>query len=510
MLLLLAAVLLVTASCTSTAPSGSEAPSVSAPAVTVPGSPTPATPEPSPSSGPSGPFEMPMAVVTDFKALRNTITAAEVQAGLADGSILQPCEVAEGAACRPAAELVDHVAGTPGALALVPASLVQPQVKVLPVDGADPFGNAEARTAPYPFVEQLDELPAGWEPWDGSQVRTLMSVGESCPDRGVAYQAITLGKGWDYVFGGGTAAYNSIYPNPVGPGEVGDGFNIVDATDTGNDGLVWDTIRAADITVEDFECPVTNNWGVNDGVVFSIDPRTLTYMADGGTDIVTLAANHVHDQGQPGFLETLQHFRDAGIAYTGVGENLDEALDPAVYDANGLRFAVVGWNWVPGPIEATPNQPGVAWMTEENVRESVRRASEAGDVVICMPQWGYLEYRFELSQEERDIAAVMLDAGCDQILGNGAHWAGEIDIAPGADGPNATILSHGNFLFGQSWAQESQEGMLVEMAFVGTRLAQVRVHPYIMLNQARAAFIDYATDGAYLLYRVFNVSRIEY
>jgi poly-gamma-glutamate capsule biosynthesis protein CapA/YwtB (metallophosphatase superfamily) len=104
----------------------------------------------------------------------------------------------------------------------------------------------------------------------------------------------------------------------------------------------------------------------------------------------------------------------------------------------------------------------------------------------------------------------MLDAGCDQILGNGAHWAGEIDIAPGADGPNATILSHGNFLFGQSWAQESQEGMLVEMAFVGTRLAQVRMHPYIMLNQARAAFVDYATDGSYLLNRVFSVSRIDY
>lgn len=451
---------------------------------------------------------MPMAVVTGFTALRNAITAADVEAGLADGSILGPCEIASGSGCRPAAELVDAVVAAPDTIALLPASLVEPRVKVLPVDGADPFGNAEARGAPYPFVETLDTLPDGWQAWDGSQVRTLMSVGESCPDRGVAYQAITLGKGWDYVFGGGTAAYNSIYPNPVGPGEVGDGFNIVDAVDTGNDGLVWDTIGAADITVEDFECPVSNNWGVNDGVVFSIDPRTLGYLADGGTDIVTLAANHLHDQGQPGFLETLQHFRDAGIAYAGAGENLDEALTPAVYDANGLRFAVVGWNWVPGSIEATASQPGVAWMTEDNIRESVGRASAAADVVICMPQWGYPEYRFELTQEERDIAAVMLDAGCDQILGHGTHWAGEIDVTDGPDGPHVTVLSHGNFLFGQAWAQESQEGMLVELAFVGTRLAQVRVHPYIMLNQARAAFVDYATDGAYLLDRVFGASRI--
>lgn len=505
---LLAAVLLVTASCTSSAPSGSEAPSVSAPAVTVPASTLPGTPASSPSIGPSGPVQMPMAVITGFTALRESITAAEVDAGLADGSILQSCEVGPDTACRPAAELADAVAAAPDTLAMLPASLVEPKVKVLPVDGADPFGNAAARSAPYPYVATLDALPDGWQPWDGSGVRTLMSVGESCPDRGVAYQAITLGKGWDYVFGGGTAAYTAIYPNPVGAGEVGDGFNIVDAVDTGNDGLVWDTIRAADVTVEDFECPVTNNWGVNDGVVFAIDPRTLTYLADGGTDIVTLAANHLHDQGQPGFLETLQHFRDAGIAYAGAGENLDEALTPAVYDANGLRFAVVGWNWVPGPIEATPNQPGVAWMTEENIRESVSRARAAADVVICMPQWGYPEYRFEMTPEEHDIQAVMFDAGCDQILGHGAHWAGEIDISGGREGARATVLSHGNFLFGQAWAQESQEGMLVELAFVGTRLAQVRLHPYIMLNQARAAFTDYATDGAYLLNRVFAASRI--
>jgi poly-gamma-glutamate capsule biosynthesis protein CapA/YwtB (metallophosphatase superfamily) len=147
-------------------------------------------------------------------------------------------------------------------------------------------------------------------------------------------------------------------------------------------------------------------------------------------------------------------------------------------------------------------------MTEENIRESVSRARAAADVVICMPQWGYPEYRFEMTPEEHDIQAVMFDAGCDQILGHGAHWAGEIDISGGREGARATVLSHGNFLFGQAWAQESQEGMLVELAFVGTRLAQVRLHPYIMLNQARAAFTDYTTDGAYLLNRVFAASRI--
>jgi poly-gamma-glutamate capsule biosynthesis protein CapA/YwtB (metallophosphatase superfamily) len=135
-------------------------------------------------------------------------------------------------------------------------------------------------------------------------------------------------------------------------------------------------------------------------------------------------------------------------------------------DVNGLRFAVVGWNIVPGAVEAAPAQPGVAWMREENVRESVARAAQVGDVVICMPQWGYPEYRVEFTAEELAWQQIMLDAGCDQILGHGTHWASQIDFTLDQAGElHYTVLSHGNFLFGQSWSQQTQEGVLHELTF---------------------------------------------
>ena len=102
-----------------------------------------------------------------------------------------------------------------------------------------------------------------------------MSLGDSCPDRGVAFAAITQGRGWDWVFGGGTAEYTAVYPNPVPPGFVGNGFNIVDAVRTGNEGAVAELVSGADVTLDDFECPVVENFTVNDGVVFSIDPRSF-------------------------------------------------------------------------------------------------------------------------------------------------------------------------------------------------------------------------------------------
>ncbi len=482
-----------------------------------------ASPEPTstPASTPPLTLEVPLAVVTGFTNLKAAITMDEYRTAVAAGKVTVPCGLDEwtaitgGPPCLPADRIVDAVAAAPNSLALLPAGLVEPKVKVLPVDGADLFGSAEARKKAYPLIfdvtapERRDEWTK-WTAYDAGEIRTLTSVGESCPDRGVAYQAITLGKGWDYVFGGGTAAYRAVYPNPVGPGQVGDGFNIVDAVPTGHDGAVWKLIGGADLTVEDFECPVVHNWKVNDGVVFGIDPRVLGYMKRGGTDVVTLAANHVTDQGADGLLETIRYFDQAGIQHAGAGANLDQALEPAVVDIHGLQFAVVGWNIVDGVLAAGPKQAGVAWINDSNVRESVARARKVADVVICMPQWGYPEYRTEFIQAELDMQKLFLDAGCDQILGSGPHEAAAIDFNRNAIGLHFTVLGHGNFLFGQSWSQQTQEGILPELTFRGTQLVQVRLHPYFMLEQAQASLTDPETDGHYVLQRVFDASDVSY
>lgn len=477
---------------------------------TPPASSAPAAPTPTPA-----PAEVPLAVVTGFTNLRSGIALSELEAQVVAGSVLVPCGLSPrsfGAelppdACIPADEIVPALMTDPTRLGLLPPGLVEPAVKVLPVDGADLFGSAPARDADYPVVAEAIGLPAEWTAYDASEIRTLTSVGESCPDRGVAHAAITLGRGWDWVLGGGTAEYTAIYPNPAGPGQVGNGFDIVEAVQTGNEGAVWRLIGSADITIEDFECPVVNDFTVNQGVIFSIDPAIPPLLAERGTDVVTLAANHLTDQGIDGLLETLEHFDDAGIQRTGAGTNLEDALRPAVFDANGLRFAVVGWNLVPGAADAGPESPGVAPMTEENIRSSVANARAEGDVVICMPQWGYPEYRAEFTAEEIGLQALFFDAGCDHVMGHGTHWASAIDFTRRADGGiGLTVLSHGNFLFGQGWSQQTQEGMIPELTFRGTELVQVRLHPYVMIDQAQANLTDPTTDGRYVLERVFAAS----
>lgn len=197
------------------------------------------TPSPTPEVTPVPAVDVPLAVVTGYTNPVASITEDEVRAAIAADTIVQPCEqftaINPTPRCLIAEAIIAHVTANPTDLALLPAGLVTPTVKVLPVDGADLLGGPSARALPYPITATFTDPPDDWL-IDPAEVRTLMSLGDSCPDRGVAYAAITLGRGWDWVFGGGTAEYTAVYPNPVPPGFVGNGFNIVDAVPTGNEG----------------------------------------------------------------------------------------------------------------------------------------------------------------------------------------------------------------------------------------------------------------------------------
>ncbi len=466
-----------------------------------------------PTPTPAPDVDVPLAVVTGYTNPVPSITEEEVRAAIAADTIVQPCELFTAVnpvpRCLDAADIATHLAANPTDLALLPAGLVVPTIKVLPVDGADLFGNAEARAKPWPFTVPVGGPPAEWA-FDPADVRTLMSLGDSCPDRGVAHAAITLGRGWGWVFGGGTADYTAVYPNPVPPGFVGNGFNIVDAVPSGNEGAVAALVSGADVTLDDFECPVVENWTVNEGVVFSIDPAVLPHLRDDyGVDVATLAANHLFDRGTPGFLETLDQFATAGITTTGAGPDLEGALEPAFVDVDGLRFGFVAFNEIPGSLEAGPGQPGVLWLRDGNVTEAVARARAGGaDLVFCVPQWwGGAEYHAQFIGDMRRQQQVFFDAGCDHVIGHGTHWSGPIEVTPTDDGDHrVTMVSHGNFLFGQEWSQQTQEGVLLELAFHGTELAQARMHPYIMLEQAQTNLTDPATDGLYVLNRIYEAS----
>jgi Bacterial capsule synthesis protein PGA_cap len=492
-----------------------------------------ATPAPTatPSPTPVAPIDVPLAIVTGITNLKPAITVDELVALADAGQLVMPCGVTvvepaltSAEACVAANEIVTTLEAEQTRVALLPPGLVEPATRILPIAGDGPFGlfgpdlfgGPEARAAEYPVTGTAlpddPALEAEWLAYDPDEIWTLTNIGSLCADRGSAYEAVVQGRGWDWAFGGGTAAYEA--PAVVDPPDGGPYFPV-SPVDTGNDGATARVQERADVAIADHECPVMADevWAPQLGAnaIFSVPEAVLPFWRDTlGLDVIYLAANHLGDKGVDGISSTLQLLDEYGLRRTGLGMNLDEALEPAYVDVAGLKVGFVAFNDVPGTAAADATTAGVPWITEANIQAGVQRARDGGaDLVICNPQWwGGAEYHDDMWPTQVTQLEWFDAGGCDHVIGSGTHVAGPFLLNGDARDPRAVLVSPGNYMFGQGWWQETQEGVIIDMAFRGSTLVNVRFHPTVQILQARPALLDPQGDGHYVLERLWIYSSI--
>ncbi len=218
------ALVMLVAGCESPRPSPSggvsptPAPSPTSPASTA--APT-STTGPAPTGTAGGPF--PLAVVTGLTNLKATIAIDDLATLAGSGKLVLPCGVTVNrpalkptAPCIAANQIAAAIGANQNLIALLPSGLVEPATKVMPIAGDGPFGlfgpdlfgDPKARAVPYPVLGTASAgatLDPAWTAYDASSVWTMTAIGSLCADRGAARQAVTLAKGWDWVFDGGTA-----------------------------------------------------------------------------------------------------------------------------------------------------------------------------------------------------------------------------------------------------------------------------------------------------------------
>ena len=519
------------AACSSDGPTAAPSNAAATPA---PGA-TPTAPAPTILPTPTAAPAFPVAVVTGLQTLQAVTTVEQLAALAGEGKLVMPCGVAitapalpAGASCTPADEIAAAIEADQDIVALLPPGLVEPATKVLAFAGDGPyglfgpdlFGDPEARALPYPVMGHADGstvLDPAWTTYDASKVWTMTSIGSLCSDRYAAKQAVTLKKGWDWVFGGGTAKYKgppTINPNPP-PGISARLY--VRPTETGNDGVTAAIQKRADVAIADHECPImpTAGWKPNpgSGLSFSVPEAVIPAWLDQlGLDVVYLAANHMSDRGVAGIRSTLKLLDKHELPRTGLGLNLDQGLEPAWIEVAGIKVAFVAWNDVGGVARADSDTAGVPWITQANIKEGVRRARAGGaDVIMCNPQWwGGREYHDDLLPKQVTQLGWFDDAGCDHVVGAGTHVAGPM-LLDRVDGEVRLVLaSPGNYVFGQDFNQRMQEGVILEQVFVGGRMVNARMHPYVIILGARPALTDPEGDGKYVLQRIWKNSSLDY
>lgn len=418
-----------------------------------------------------------------------------VPAGLSEG-VSELLGVERVRSSGSAEEVVRRVSRDPEAVGLVPWQAVDGRVKALSVEGVAPLSPDAGSLEGYPLVLGAADAP------ERERLRRVVIGGDVVLDRGLPYAVYNLGGGRSFPLDGGYAAVTERWSVPSEFSEYGY-IHEFSAERVGGAGAVREYLRGADLTLANLESPVLRDavWHA-EGTVFHGDLDLLPVLKDGGIDGVALANNHILDAGAPGLAETLGHLERAGIEHTGAGEDLAAAREPMVFDLGGVKVGVLNYQNVPDYewAWATGTTPGTAPLRADLVRRDVKRLKEQVDVVIVMPHWGN-EYLATPEPDQVGLAREIVAAGADLVVGGHAHWAKGMEVRQGAP----VFYGLGNFLFDQTWSEETSTGIFAEVTLYDGRVVQARPVPYLVLDYAQPNFL-LGTDRDRALAGVFSAS----
>jgi poly-gamma-glutamate synthesis protein (capsule biosynthesis protein) len=123
------------------------------------------------------------------------------------------------------------------------------------------------------------------------------------------------------------------------------------------------------------------------------------------------------------------------------------------------------------------------------------------DIIIVSPHWGK-EYIATPEPWQVDFAHESVDAGADIFVGGHAHWPKGVEVYKG----KPIFYGVGNFLFDQSWSEETSTGIFAEITLYRDRPIQFRPVPFIILDYAQPNFLVPKAGGDRALRKIFSAA----
>lgn len=219
--------------------------------------------------------------------------------------------------------------------------------------------------------------------------------------------------------------------------------------------------KQADITIGNLECVVGATGKAEDKpFVLRANPRVLPALKK-YFSAVSLANNHAGDYGPKALSKMLDLLHGAGLKYFGAGNEIRSAHEPIIFEAKGKRIAVLGFDiFLPRSFEALDDRPGTAWGEPDYIVADIKRAKDfyRADIVIAYPHWGW-EGDKTASQNQVQLAHLMIDSGADAVVGGHPHVTQNIENYKG----KPIFYSLGNFIFDGFDTVDTTTGWALEM-----------------------------------------------
>ena len=236
---------------------------------------------------------------------------------------------------------------------------------------------------------------------------------------------------------------------------------------------IADYLNEADVVFGNLEGPISDK-GTKVGSIYSFraDPKAIEGLTFADFNVLSLANNHAFDYGREALEDTFLRLKEAGVDYVGAGFDEKEAYSPVIKDTKDTKIGFLAYtNLGPETWQASGENSGIAWISEnyfERIEKDIKSAKEKSDILIVSLHAGE-EYRLEPAQFQVDFAKMAIDTGADLVAGHHSHVIQPVEKY--AEGYIAYSL--GNFIFDQSFSEETMKGQMVKILIENGKIKEV-------------------------------------
>lgn len=225
-------------------------------------------------------------------------------------------------------------------------------------------------------------------------------------------------------------------------------------------------LKSTDFNFANLESPFGGHdrFTPKDTLVFNAPSKNVQGLTDFNFKVLTLANNHAFDQGLGGIAFTKKILAENNILVTGTGETLDDAWMPAVYNSKGIKVGFIGASYSSLNDNGKTSNNHVARIEDtERLTSAILNLKSSADFIVVTMHAG-TEYTREPNEKQIAFAHAAIDAGADIVIGHHPHWIQTMEQYRG----KYIFYSLGNFIFDQSWSQETKEGLALKITLEKT------------------------------------------
>jgi len=202
--------------------------------------------------------------------------------------------------------------------------------------------------------------------------------------------------------------------------------------------------------------------------MFNSPDELAATIKDAGFDVLVTSNNHCLDRGEKGVLRTLKVIEDYGLYSVGTNASPESAEQILIREMNGVKISFLAYTYGTNGIPIPKGKAHlVNLIEEERILEDIKKARGQSDVVVVYLHFGQ-EYKLTPSEQQRQLAQLLLENGADLILGSHPHVVqpGEwISVEEGGEQiKKYAAYSLGNFISAQRYPH-TEEGLILQVTF---------------------------------------------